>query len=272
MQRGGIKAERDRSICALISNTHTVSNWSGIVETVDSNSDGKGVLAVSIADDISVTTWNNDLSDFRDHTLMDPESPLFDVVSKMHVGQEVFFSGGFAEGEGKECIGEESMTLHGKLEDPEFTFKFSAVSAERPVKNPARTLAENGLPPAVAASRETAEEDSPNVTPADEEAISVASADAAQPPTQADANLRAMSAVDPGAAARIASYCQSSGVGNPDDCRTPEIAAWTRLRGTPGFQQVDAATISECTSPPFHGNFVGEEACVKYKLSQASPQ
>jgi hypothetical protein len=73
---------RGPSLCALISGAHTVSNWSGIVKTVDSNGDGKCVLAVLIADDVSVTTWNNDLSDFRDHTLIEPESLLFDAVSK----------------------------------------------------------------------------------------------------------------------------------------------------------------------------------------------
>jgi hypothetical protein len=89
-------------------------------------------LAVSIAHDVSVTTWNNDLSDFRDHTLIDPESSLFNVVSKMHVGQRIFFSGSFAAAEGKECIEEKSLTLHGKLEQPEFTFKFTSASPEPP--------------------------------------------------------------------------------------------------------------------------------------------
>lgn len=273
MQRGGIKAERDRSICALISSAHTVSNWSGIVKTVDSNSDGKGVLAVLIADDVSVTTWNNDLSDFRDHTLIEPESLLFDAVSKMHVGQHVFFSGSFEAGEGKECIGEESLTLHGKLEEPEFTFKFSAVSSELPAKTSAHSMAENEPAPAAAAQQESAgEESNSNDRPSAEEAIPVALANTAEPAPQGDPKLLAVSAIDPGAAARIASYCQSSGAGSLDDCRVQEIASWSRLSKTPGFRQLDAATISECTAPPFHGDFVGEEACVKYKLSQASVQ
>jgi hypothetical protein len=146
MQRGGIKAERDRAICTLVSSAaHTVSNWSGIVKTVDSNSDGKGVLTVSIADDAALTTWNNDLSDFRDHTLIDPESPLFNVVSKMHVGQRVFFSGSFERGEGRECVGEESLTLRGKIEEPDFTFKFSVVSSKRPAKTLAQPATETEL-------------------------------------------------------------------------------------------------------------------------------
>jgi hypothetical protein len=193
MQRGGIKAERDRAICALISSARAVSNWSGIVKTVDSNSDGKGVLAVSIADGVSVTTWNNDLSDFRDHTLIEPESPLFDVVSKMHVGRLVFFSGSFEGGEEKECIGEESLTLHGKLEEPEFTFKFSSVSSERSSEPPApgtsaQPVAEDELPPAATAARETEEGSSANVPPADREAISAAPA----PPTQSNSNPAAL--------------------------------------------------------------------------------
>ena len=54
-------------------------------------------------------------------------SELFATVSSMSKGQEVRFSGSFLKGDAG-CIGEQSMTLDGKLEDPEFTFKFSSVS------------------------------------------------------------------------------------------------------------------------------------------------
>jgi hypothetical protein len=49
MQRGGFKAARDVSICRVLK-SENVSNWVGTVRSVDSNSDGKGVLSIAIAD------------------------------------------------------------------------------------------------------------------------------------------------------------------------------------------------------------------------------
>jgi uncharacterized protein YecT (DUF1311 family) len=128
MQKGGIKAERDKAICELMK-TNSVSNWIGTVASIDANSDGKGVLEVRIADNIFVQTWNNDLSDMLDHTLLEPGSAIFTAASAMKRGQEVTFSGSFAAGlnEG-ECIGEQSVTLDGKLRKPEFTIRFSEIA------------------------------------------------------------------------------------------------------------------------------------------------
>lgn len=53
MQRGGVKASRDRSLCAQFPSLE-VANWVGRVKTIDSNNDGKGVLAISLAPDITV--------------------------------------------------------------------------------------------------------------------------------------------------------------------------------------------------------------------------
>jgi hypothetical protein len=50
MQRGGIKAKRDKALCEAITSL-AVSDWIGTVENVDSNSDGKGVLEIAIAED-----------------------------------------------------------------------------------------------------------------------------------------------------------------------------------------------------------------------------
>jgi hypothetical protein len=126
MQKGGAKAKRDSTICAALSSLK-VSDWTGTLETIDSNSDGKGVLTVKISKDVMVTTWNNAVSDFDDDTLLEPGTELFNKVSGFRKGIKVKFSGQFIRSD-SDCIGEQSVTLDGKLEEPEFTFKFEDVS------------------------------------------------------------------------------------------------------------------------------------------------
>lgn len=126
MQKGGAKAKRDSAICAALSNTK-VSDWTGTLATIESNSDGKGVLAVRISKDLMITTWNNALSDFMDKTLLEPGTELFNKVSGFNRGMKVKFSGQFISSD-SDCIDEQSLTLDGKLEEPEFTFKFEDVS------------------------------------------------------------------------------------------------------------------------------------------------
>jgi hypothetical protein len=129
MQRGGIKNKRDKDICALMKSL-AVQHWVGTVKTVDANSDGKGVLAIQIAEDVFVKTWNNALSDITDQTLIDPNTELFKVASSMQSGQSVNFSGRFFTGTEGDCIEESSLTLRGKLRQPEFIFKFSSVTPQ----------------------------------------------------------------------------------------------------------------------------------------------
>jgi hypothetical protein len=127
MQRGGVKASRDHSLCSQ-NLSREVTDWVGTVTTIDSNSDGKGVLAVQIAPDITIKTWNNALSDIESDTLIEPESPVFQSASAMKPGELVRFSGIFLPGDSGDCVKEASLTLQGKVERPDFIFRFSNIS------------------------------------------------------------------------------------------------------------------------------------------------
>jgi uncharacterized protein YecT (DUF1311 family) len=129
MQRGGILAERDKAICAALTSL-SVSNWIGKISKVNSNSDGKGVLAIKLAEGLTVATWNNELSDTFDETLIEPGTKLFADASAMTPGQQVTFSGTFVRSKESRCVEEKSLTLRGKIDDPEFTFKFSSVTTD----------------------------------------------------------------------------------------------------------------------------------------------
>lgn len=127
MQRGGVKAQREQQLCKSMRSLQA-SNWIGRIKEIDANSEGKGVLSVEVAKNIIVTTWNNSLSDLLHETLIEPGSPVFNVASELKKGQQVRFSGYFFRGEDGDCLFESSLTLRGKLREPEFIFRFSEIS------------------------------------------------------------------------------------------------------------------------------------------------
>src|ERR1035437_9280307 len=141
MQKGGVKSRRDKSICSTLS-SYAVADWIGRVEKIDSNSDGKGVLEITIAPDVIVGTWNNEFSDIGSNTLIEPGSQVFESAAAMKNGQLVVFSGTFLPGSSGDCLIESSMTLNGKVESPEFIFRFSKVSAYNISPKPVQALQE----------------------------------------------------------------------------------------------------------------------------------
>ena len=138
MQRGGALATRETALCEALP-SGTVTDWIGTIEEISSNSDGKGVLEISLAQDMGVATWNNALSDIGSDTLIEPNTPLFNVAASMEEGQRVVFSGRILPAVGElgalagvqdsNCFAEQSLTLRGKLSDPLFVFQFRDLSA-----------------------------------------------------------------------------------------------------------------------------------------------
>lgn len=127
MARGGVRAWRKDAICQALP-TFRVENWKGKIYNLSSNSDGKGVVTITIGPDIYVETYNNALSDIANHTLIDPESEVFKELSSMKEGDEVIFSGTFIPSN-VDCIEEMSLTQEGSIAEPEFLFRFSSISA-----------------------------------------------------------------------------------------------------------------------------------------------
>jgi hypothetical protein len=125
MAQGGTRSWRRSAICRSLPQM-SVSGWVGKIDKLSSNSDGKGVLEISLADSIRLETWNNDFSDTSDHTLIDPSSQLFATASQMKQGDRVLFSGTFFPSE-VDCVEEHSMSLEGSMTDPEFIFRFTTV-------------------------------------------------------------------------------------------------------------------------------------------------
>ena len=123
MAKGGILAIRSKNLKELET---SVQNWFGRVVKIGSNSDGKGVLSIEVASDVTICTWNNALSDIGDKTLIEPGSDLFNTAAALRKGQKVKFSGSFISDD-ETGFSEQSLSLDGKIKDPEFTFKFSSI-------------------------------------------------------------------------------------------------------------------------------------------------
>jgi hypothetical protein len=132
MAQGGTRSKRRIAICQSLRQI-SVSDWVGQIDALSSNSDGKGVLEISLAPDIRVKTWNNDFSDTASHTLIDPSSSLFGIVSQMRKGDQVVFSGAFFPSD-VDCVKETSIGLEGSMTDPEFLFRFLSVNTPSTAK------------------------------------------------------------------------------------------------------------------------------------------
>jgi hypothetical protein len=125
MAKGAARPARARALCATSSGN--VNDWVGRVSTLGSNGDGKGIIGVEISHGVELKTWNNDVSDAFDHTLIDPSSSVFAAASQLHVDQMVRFSGSFRNSP-TDCFEEASVTLDGSITEPAFIFGFSAVA------------------------------------------------------------------------------------------------------------------------------------------------
>lgn len=127
MQKGGALAKREKQLCATLKK-FSVKGWVGKVYSVSANTDGKGTMEIEIGPDAYVTTWHTSLGDYQHHTMMEPDSEVFDQAAALSSGQEVVFSGRFFKDTEGKCLAEISITLDGKLTEPEFVFRFSEIA------------------------------------------------------------------------------------------------------------------------------------------------
>jgi hypothetical protein len=277
MQKGGVKNTRDKDICSVMTDL-VVKDWIGTVKSIGANSDGKGTIELEIAKNIVLRTWNNDISDITDQTLIDPDSAVFKAASSLKPGQSVRFSGSFFAGNEGDCIEEGSLTLDGKLREPEFIIRFASIvdsSAAMPdlsdaqgTGTPQAPSDKSGDEDAIATSSHT----NPHRTTAIPVSAQVVADDSRSPPPQAVLvdDLIPVRTVDPQAADHIANSCRqnSGGVAQRETlCRAQEMAAWRRLVPGNEFPNITRAIIDKCRQPPFPDTFVAREACAKYELS-----
>ncbi len=108
--------------------TLRVKEWVGEIRSIDTNSEGKGVLELSIGDGTKVSTWNNALSDIGSDTLIPTDSPMYETLVNLAKGDRIRFSGSFFSDD-EQGLEESSLTFHGQMKTPNFVFRFASIKA-----------------------------------------------------------------------------------------------------------------------------------------------
>lgn len=122
---GGIRNVRQQAICTALQGQNA-SGWIAKVAYLSTNGDGRGVITLDLEPGLQVSTWNNDVSDYSNKTLVDPDTQLFKSMVTLRRGDTVRFSGGFFPSN-LDCVGEQSVTLAGSMKSPVFTMRFSSI-------------------------------------------------------------------------------------------------------------------------------------------------
>ncbi len=124
-QRGATRPDPAEAVCTALKGV-AVKDWVGKVDQLTTNSDGKGVLGLEIADGVRVSTWNNAMSDIGSDTLIEPGAAMYRSMGTVEKGDYVRFSGRFLRSD-VDCIQEQSVTMDGSMRYPEFTFRFGDI-------------------------------------------------------------------------------------------------------------------------------------------------
>lgn len=117
---------RDKKLCALLTGNRA-TNWTGIINNVGANGEGKAYVYVEIADKVQVITWNNSFSDISDDTLIPTSSKFFDKLVAMRKGDLVTFSATLLKSSNS-CLKKGNLTEFFYGQRPEFVAKFSDVT------------------------------------------------------------------------------------------------------------------------------------------------
>lgn len=123
LQKSLTRRDRKRALSGLLPSLK-VNDWMGKLVKMGTTSDGKAYIAVEVASNIHLKTWNNALSDISSKTLFDQDTNIYRFISGLREGQSVQFSGSFLPSD-KDFLEEASVTEHGSMTSPEFIFRFA---------------------------------------------------------------------------------------------------------------------------------------------------
>jgi hypothetical protein len=123
--KGATRPQRAKAICSAFKSPQA-KGWIGKLVRLTTNSDGKGVLAIEIAPNLTIKTFSTELSGIGSQTLVEPDNKLFSALGELSIGDQVKFSGTFFASD-VDCFKEASLTMNGSLTSPEFIMRFVGV-------------------------------------------------------------------------------------------------------------------------------------------------
>ena len=123
LKKSKVRRDRAAAIKAAVPGG-TVAKWTGKVDSLTTTGDGNVVLVVRLpCDDFTVGTWNNELSDIMDNTLISASSSAYDTLAEMKVGSGITFGGRFI-GDDVNGFKGTSMTEMGSMTGEAFLLRF----------------------------------------------------------------------------------------------------------------------------------------------------
>jgi hypothetical protein len=125
LQQSTLRDQRKNEIAKIIKD-RVILSWTGKINRLETNTEGKAILSIKISPNIDIKTWNNAFSDINSNTLISKGSVLYNSLFDLSYGQQVEFSGSFFSSQ-FDYIEETSMTTQGSMRNPEFLFKFKYV-------------------------------------------------------------------------------------------------------------------------------------------------
>lgn len=120
LQKSSLMTERFEQFQRLKGDPKKIKDWVGVLASMGTSSDGKAYVVILLSPKLlTVSTWNNSLSDYQDRSLIPQSSPIYGKLSLMKVGNVVKFSGRLKR--------LKNLTEEGKMVTPDFLFIFSDI-------------------------------------------------------------------------------------------------------------------------------------------------
>ncbi len=120
LQKSALATERFKKFTTLKGDPKRIKDWIGVLERMGTNNDGKAYVVVRLSPNLlTVSTWNNSLSDYQDKTLIPQSSKVFTKLAAMKEGNVVKFSGQLKK--------PKNTTEEGKMVSPDFLFVFTDI-------------------------------------------------------------------------------------------------------------------------------------------------
>ncbi|MFL1475423.1 hypothetical protein [Pseudomonas grimontii] len=120
LKKSSVAKKRIDAFAKLQGDPRKIAGWYGTIQKLGTNGDGDAFITIRLlVDNITVSTWNNSISDAGSNTLIKNGSPVYEALSEMSEGNVVKFSG--ALGKAK------NLSERARMTEPDFLFKFSKV-------------------------------------------------------------------------------------------------------------------------------------------------
>lgn len=124
LQRDQVLVSRNADLCGITGGA--MQNWVGRITMIGSTGDGNAYVDIEIADNVVVSTWNNEFSDIGDETLIPANSELFNQLLAMPEDSLVEFTGAFEPEDGV-CLKTDNLTTIFDVLDPNFVSSFTTI-------------------------------------------------------------------------------------------------------------------------------------------------